>query len=197
MGGVSTAPGDFALTTAELRVVADFARASAEEVLPVFEVVQPDDGRPRAAVEAARTFAEGAPRGRLQRVTSTDAHRAAREVTDEAAAHAAHAAGDAAAAAYLHPLAHATQVGHILRASAHAARALELSTGGVSQGGGFALERGGEAAGEQGGEAALERARQRATPTLVEVLRRYPAAPTGRSRVAELMSTLDAALRSL
>lgn len=145
---VSTSTGDFALTMAEFRVVADFARASAEEVLHIFEAARPDDARPRAAADAARAFVECAPRGRLQRVTSTDAHRAAREVTDEAAA--------------------------------QAARSLELSAG----------------ADLRVGEAALERARQRATATLVDVLRRYPAAPAGRGRVAELMSALDAELRS-
>lgn len=179
-GRMSTSTGDFALTTAEIRVVASFALASAEEVLGLFETACPDDGRPRSAIEAARAFAEGAPRSNLQRVTSTNAHRAAREVTDEAAAHAARAAGDAAAAAYLHPLAQATQVGHILRASAHAARALELSAGGSAR----------------VGDAAIERAGQRATDTLVAVLCRYPPAPTGRGRVAELMSSLDSDLRA-
>ncbi|WP_238146864.1 putative immunity protein [Ornithinimicrobium murale] len=120
---------DFSLTAEELRAVARFALTSAEEVLGISEAADPDDPRPRAALDAAREFANGAPRGRLHRVTSADAHRAAREVSDEAAAHAARAAGDAAAAAYLHPLHQATQVGHILRASAHAARAAELAAG--------------------------------------------------------------------
>jgi hypothetical protein len=40
--------------------------------------------------------------------------------------YAAQAVGDAASAAYLYPLAKATQVGHILRAAVHAARAAEL-----------------------------------------------------------------------
>ncbi|SFM97571.1 hypothetical protein SAMN05216207_1005239 [Pseudonocardia ammonioxydans] len=97
-----------------------------------------------------------------------------------AAAHAAHAAGDAAAAAYLHPLAQATQVGHILRAAAHAARATEVAAGDAPR----------------VGDEHLERARLRATPELVDVLRRYPPAPSGRSRVAALMSALDTALRS-
>ncbi|USQ80332.1 exonuclease SbcC [Ornithinimicrobium faecis] len=177
---MSTSTGDFALSTDELRVVVGFALASAEEVLEIFETAQPDDARPRAAIDAARSFAEGAPRSNLQRTTSTDAHRAAREVIDAAAAHAARAAGDAAAAAYLHPLAQATQVGHILRASAHAARALELNAGGSAQ----------------VGDDAIGRARQRATSALVAVLLRYPLAPTGRTRVAELMSALHASLRA-
>jgi len=117
--------GDFDLTPDELRVVARFAAQSAEEVLPLFELADPNDHRPRAAVEAPRVFANGAARTKLQRVTAGDAHRATTDVADEAAQHAASAAGDA----YLHPLAKATQVGHIWQAAARAARAAELSAG--------------------------------------------------------------------
>jgi hypothetical protein len=100
--------GDFELTMDDLRVVARYAVESAEEVLPLFEEWHPDDRRPRAAVEAAWTFVDGADRSKLQCVTALDAHRAAKDATTQAAKHAAHAAGDAAAAAYLHPLAKAT-----------------------------------------------------------------------------------------
>lgn len=172
-------PGDVALSAEELRVVGRFAADSADEVLPIFEEGH-DDARPRAAVSAARAFADGADRTKAQRITALDAHRAAREATSEAAKHAASAAGDAAAAAYLHPLARATQVGHILRAAAHAARAAELVAGDVPG----------------VGEQRVELARLRATPVLVDVLRRYPRAPAGRSRVAQLMTILDDSLRS-
>ncbi|WP_424217066.1 putative immunity protein (plasmid) [Streptomyces sp. BI20] len=174
--------GDFELTVDELRVVARYAVDSALEVLPVFEAAVPGDPRPRAAVVAAEEFVAGAPRGRLQRVTALDAHRAAKEARElgrEAAGLAARAAGDAAAAAYLHPIAKATQVGHILRAGACAARVAELTDPGDP-----------EAAARS-----LEGARRRAGPVLVSVLRRYPPAPAGRSRVAVLMAELDAALR--
>ena len=177
---MSDGPDDFELTMDELRVVARFAVESAQEVLPLFEEVVPDDPRPRAAIEAAWTFAYGAARTKLQRVTALDAHRAAKDVASEAAQHAARAAGDAAAAAYLHPLAQATQVGHILRAVASAARAAELS----------------EDSGPEVGDALIEQARRRATPVLIDVLSRYPLAPVGKSRVAHLMTTLDASLRS-
>lgn len=111
-------PTDLALTAEDLRTVTRFALASAEEVIEIFERRAPEDVRPRQALDAARAFASGAPRGKLQRIASIQAHRAAREATDEAATHAARAAGDAAASAYLHPLAQATQVGHI-SAGAH------------------------------------------------------------------------------
>jgi hypothetical protein len=173
--------GDFELTMDELRVVARYAVESAEEVLPLFEGARPADRRPRDAIEAAWLFANGAKRTKLQRVASLDAHRAAKEAPAEAAKHAARAAGDAASAAYLHPLAKATQVGHILRAIAHAACAMELAAGSAT---GVA-------------DRHVEQARRRATPALVDVLRRYPPAPSGTSRVAQLMKGLDTALRSV
>lgn len=114
------------------------------------------------------------------RASALAAHRAAKEATTAAAREAARAAGHAADAAYLHPLAQATQVKHILGAAAHAARAAELAAGGD----------------RSVGAARIEQARRRAAPALVAVLRRYPAAPPGGSRVAQLMSALDTALRS-
>ncbi|MFE6969695.1 putative immunity protein [Isoptericola sp. NPDC057653] len=176
---MTTVAGDFDLTLDELRVVARYVAESAEPVLPLFALDRPDDPRPGAALAAAWEFVGGAPRTRLQRVTALDAHRAAREATTEAARLAARAAGDAAAAAYLHPIARATQVGHILRAAASAARVAELRAGDDPE----------------AGLRAIDEARARATPALVDVLRRYPPAPTGRSRVAALMSLLDADLR--
>ena len=172
--------GDFPLTMDELRAVTRYSAEAAQEVLPVFEGMVPGDPRPRAALAAAWEFAGGAPRTRLQRVASADAHRAAAKAPTEAARLAARAAGDAAAAAYLHPIARAHQVGHVLRAAACAARIAELSAGDDPDAGG----------------AVIERARQRAGPVVVDVLGRYPRAPTGKDRVAQLMSTLDAALRA-
>ncbi|WP_412074560.1 putative immunity protein, partial [Streptomyces sp. col6] len=120
---------DFELSLDELRTVARYATEAALDVLPVFEVACPADARPRAAIEAAREFIDGAPRTRLQRVTSMDAHRAAKDAATEPARLAAQAAGDAASAAYLHPIAKAHQVGHILRAAANAARIAEIEAG--------------------------------------------------------------------
>jgi hypothetical protein len=184
-------PGGFDLSMDELRLVARYAVESAEEVLTIFEQDHPDDRRPRAAVEAAWTFAGGANRTRLQRITALDAQRAAKDATTEAAKHAAHAAGDAASAAYLHPpgalpgwkssRAKASQAGHILRAAAHAAHAAELSAGGDPR----------------VGDQRIQQACERATPALVHVLRRYPLAPASNCRVAQLMKTLDTALRSV
>lgn len=176
---MTTSQGDFALTLDDLRVVARYAAECAQEALPVFEADRPGDPRARAAIDAAWEFVHGAPRSKLQRVAALDAHRAAKDATTSAAHAAARAAGDAAASAYLHPLAKPSQAGHILRAAAFAARALEL------------------AADDDQDVAAqvIERARRRASPALVDVLRRYPPAPEGKNRVDRLWKTLDAALR--
>lgn len=172
--------GDFALTMEEIRLVARYAAESAQEILPVFEEELPADPRPRAAVDAAWVFVNGAKRAKLQRVASLDAHRAAKQAGTEAARLAARAAGDAASAAYLHPIAQASQVGHILRASATAARVAELNAGDLPA----------------VGDRLIEQATARATPALVDVLRRYPSAPPGNDRLAQLMTTLDTALRA-
>ena len=170
---------DFDLTHDELRVVASYVTESALHVLPIFEAACPDDPRPRAAIDSAREFINGAPRTKLQRVTSMDAHRAAKDAPTEATRLAAQAAGDAASAAYLHPIAKGHQVGHILRAAANEARIAEIEAGGDPA----------------AAEKLIEQARQRATSVLVDILSRYPMAPVGRSRASHLMSELEARLR--
>lgn len=179
MGRKSARVPDFTLTDSELRTVAAFALAAASEVLPLFESQSPGDQRPREALAAARAFAGGDPRSVLQRVTATAAHRAARATLSAAALHAGMAAGDAAAAAYLHPLADEAQVKHILRAGAHALCAIEHANPGRPE----------------VVEEALVRQIERATPSLRSVLSRYPRVRQGRQRVAELMFELDVAIR--
>jgi hypothetical protein len=177
---VTTGQGDFVLTLVELRVVTRYAAECAQESLAVFERDRPQDPRARAAVDAAWAFVNGASRTKLQRMASLEAHRAAKDATTPSAQAAARAAGDAAASAYLHPLAEASQVGHILRAAAFAARALELAGDGD----------------EDIATQVIDRARHRATPALVDVLRRYPPAPEGKNRVDQLWKALDTALRT-
>jgi hypothetical protein len=177
--GVPNPSPDVQLTMAELRAVARYAIACAEPVLVLYERACPQDPRPAAALEAARAFADGGHRARRQRSAATEAHRAGREAPTEAATYAAMAAGDAAAAAYLHPLAKATQVRHILGAAAHAARAAEVARG------------------EDAvvAEYMLYGAARRADPLVRAVLHRYPRAPRGATRVAVLMARLDSLLR--
>ncbi|MBF6469886.1 exonuclease SbcC [Nocardia beijingensis] len=172
------------LSMAELREVTAYAVACAEPVLAIFERDCPDDSRPRAVLDEARRFAAGGKRTKALRVTALDAHRAARaagEMEHAAAADAARAAGNAGAAAYLHPLAKATQGGHILMSAAHAARAFELDAGDDRNvGAGY-----------------VEKATGLASSIVVSVLIRYPPAPGGRGRVGDLWRELDASLRGL
>ncbi|MEV0011598.1 putative immunity protein [Streptomyces sp. NPDC047973] len=172
-------PGTVELTTQDLRAVAAFAAACAEPVLGLFEAGRPDDSRPREAIEAAWAFARGGERGRLLRDTAWASLKAAGATDDAAAGQAARAAMAAGGAAYLHPLAKATQVKHILGAAAHAARAAELAA---------------EDDRTRGAEH-IARAAATASPEVVDVLARYPAAPDGGGRVGELIRLLDHALR--
>jgi hypothetical protein len=176
---VANETGEIVLSKRDLRGVTGYAAESAQEVLEIFERARPADSRPRDAIDSAWTFARGGERGKTLRDTAWAALKAAREVDTAAAGDAARAAMCAASAAYLHPLADAHQVKHILGAAAHAARAAELVAGDY----------------RDVGADHIERARRRATPVVVDVLSRYPAAPPGGGRVGELLRDLDGALR--
>ena len=157
------------LSRAELRAVAGYAAACARTALDIFERERPDDQRPRAAIEAAQAFAAGADRTKSIRDSAWAAQRAAQEARDAgqvAASEAARAALAAAGAAFLHPL-------------AYAARAHELVAGGDA-----AL-----------GAGHIARSQRLASVVVVEVLKRYPLAPSGGGRAGELLRQLDALLR--
>lgn len=173
-------PSDIVLRMPELREVTRYAAACAQEVLEIFEKAHPSDCRPREAIEAAWAFAQGGKRGKALRDTAWAALKAAQEADTAAAEQAARAAMAAAGSAYLHPLAQATQVKHILGAAAHAARAAELTAGDAPE----------------VGTDYIEQARQRATPLIVDVLSRFPAAPPDGGRVGAILRLLDEALRT-
>ncbi|WP_405629415.1 exonuclease SbcC [Streptomyces sp. NBC_00016] len=198
------------LSEHELREIAGYAARCARRTLPLFEQSLPADPRPREAVEAAEAFAGGGRRTGALRQSAWAAYRAAQDAAapasaaspaspaSPAAADAARAASHAAAAAYLHPLANAHQVKHVLGAAAHAARAEELAAGDSAAGearpvtvGDLATVRSPAA-----GVGTLEWACQHAPPAVAAVLGRLPAAPPGGGRVGELMRDLDAALRA-
>ncbi|WP_329118892.1 putative immunity protein [Streptomyces sp. NBC_01465] len=168
-------PTKIELSEQELRAITGYAAACARRALPLFERQCPTDTRPRDAVDAADAFAGGGRRTAALRQIAWAAYKAAQETTAPAAEDAARAASHAAAAAYLHPLADAHQVKHILGAAAHAARAEELA--GVAAG-------------------TLDWARHHAPPAVTAVLARMPAAPPGGGRAGELIRELDAALRT-
>ncbi len=170
---------EVALDLEDLREVAAYAAESAADVLEIFERSCPTDARPRDAIEAAWLFARGGPRVKALRDAAWAALKAAQESEDAAASQAARAAMSAASAPWLHPLARATQVRHILGAAAHAAHAAELGV---------------DAAPDAGADH-VDRAARRATPKVIEILCRYPPAPSGGGRVGELLRTLDRVLR--
>jgi hypothetical protein len=172
-------PADIELTEGDLRAVVGYAVGCAEPALNLFERERATDQRPRAAIEAAREFAQGGPRTGALRKRAWAANKAAAEPVTETATAAARAASHAAAAAFLHPKAMEHQVKHILGAAAYSARAFELAAADDPR---VAAEH-------------LARAREDAPASVVLLLRKYPAAPAGGGRVGELLRELDSALR--
>lgn len=171
------------LTLGDLRAVTGYAAACAREVLHIFEAQRPGDLRPRRAIDTAQAFADGAKRTKALRDCAWDTQRAVSESHDaraNAASEAARSALAAAGAAFLHPIAKATQVKHILGSAAHAARAIEISGGDD----------------HEIGKAQLETLLFGDLIRVREVLCRYPEAPPGGGRVGELIRHLDALLRA-
>jgi hypothetical protein len=152
----------------------------AESALPVYEARADSDSRPRAAIEGIREFASGGKRVARLRSLAMEAHAAAREVGDPAAAAAARAAGVAAASAYTHPLADVHQTKHIVGAAAYAALALELDRGGDPQ-----------VANDE-----VRWAIEHAPCEAREVLLHMPARERGKSRLDALLFELDSGVRA-
>jgi hypothetical protein len=172
-------PGPMTLTQEELRLVGLWAADCAERVLVLFEVKAPSDTRPREAIEGIRAFARGGRRTARLRSLALAALAAAREVGDPAATAAARAAGLAAASAYMHALATLDQAKHALGPAVYGARAREFA-----------------AADDPGvGDGEIRWAIEHASPTVREVVRRFPARSPGRSRLDALYCQLDAGLR--
>ena len=102
------------LTDADHRLLARWAAACAEHVLPLFERVEPSDGRPREAIERVRAWARGEITMTQSRAAGGHAMAAAR-LQRGAARHAAFAAGQAAVVAHV--------AAHELGAAAYAIKA--------------------------------------------------------------------------
>ena len=109
-----------------------------------------------------------------------EAHAAAREVGDPAAAASARAAGLAAASAYTHPLADVHQTKHIVGPAAYAALALELDHAGDPS----------------VGDAEVRWAIEHVTSEAREVLLQMPARQAGNSRLDTILYELDAGIRA-
>jgi len=170
----------FTLTLESLRAIGGWAADCAAHALPVFEAHAVSDIRARAAIEGAREFAGGGKRAARLRTLAMQAHAAAREVGDPAAAAAARAAGFAAASAYTHPLRDVHQTKHVVGAAAYAALALELDDGG----------------GSRVGDAEVRWAIEHAPLEACEVLLEMPARQPGKSRLDTLLYELDAGTRA-
>ncbi|MGI8971554.1 MAG: putative immunity protein [Dehalococcoidia bacterium] len=96
------------------RLLALWAAACSEHVLHFFEEVQPDDKRPRQAIEQVRAWVRGEITISQARTAAGDANASARDLSG-AARHAAYAAGQAAAVAHV--------AAHELGAAAYAIKA--------------------------------------------------------------------------
>lgn len=102
------------LTDPDHRLLALWAAACAEHVLPLFEQAQPSDPRPRQAIEQTRAWARGEIKMSQARAAAGDAMEAARYLKG-APRHAAYAAGQAAVVAHV--------AAHELGAAAYAIKA--------------------------------------------------------------------------
>src|SRR5215213_6926594 len=106
------------LTDSDHQLLALWAAACAEHVLPLFESVQPSDPRPRQAIEQARAWARGEIKMSQSRTAAGHAQAAARDLSG-AARHAAYAAGQAGAVAHV--------AAHELGAAAYAIKAVRAA----------------------------------------------------------------------
>jgi hypothetical protein len=102
------------LTDSDHRLLALWAALCAEHVLGHFESVQPEDPRPRRAIDQARAWVRGDVNMTHARTAAGHAMAAARDLRG-AARHAAYAAGQAAAVAHV--------AAHELGAAAYAIKA--------------------------------------------------------------------------
>jgi hypothetical protein len=116
------------LTDDDHRLLALWAAACAEHVLPLFESEQPGDPRPRQAIEQVRAWVRGEITMSQSRAAGGHAMAAAR-VLSGAARHAAFAAGQAAVVAHVaaHELGAAA---YAIKAARAAAPAAETETAG-------------------------------------------------------------------
>lgn len=106
------------LTDDDHRLLALWAATCAEHVLGLFEAVEPDDPRPRRAIEAARAWARGELPMMASRALGGHGMGAARDLAG-AARHAAFAAGQAACVPHV--------AAHDLGAAAYAIKAVQAA----------------------------------------------------------------------
>ncbi|MBP8000616.1 MAG: hypothetical protein KA338_15285 [Chloroflexi bacterium] len=108
------------LTDSDHKLLALWAAACAEHVLPLFEMVRPDDPRPRHAIEQARAWVRGEVIMSQARAAGGHANAAARNLRG-AERYAAYAAAQAALVAHV--------AAHELGAAAYAIKAVRAAAG--------------------------------------------------------------------
>jgi len=106
------------LQDSDHHLLAVWAADCAQHVLHLFEEMQPNDDRPRRAIELARAWARGEIKMSQARTAAGHAQAAARDLSG-AARHAAYAAGQAAAVAHV--------AAHELGAAAYAIKAVRAA----------------------------------------------------------------------
>lgn len=163
-------PGTLTLSEDERRVLARWAAACAERALHLFETVSPEDHRPRAAIEGARSFAGGELRIAVARRLAAEAHAAARSMDDPAGVAAARAAGHAVAVAHM--------AAHAVGAPAYAIVALRRS----------------QPEDPAAGDGLFRWAVEHASQEVRDVLRRLPSRHHRGGELGELTDDLQAAL---
>jgi hypothetical protein len=113
------------LTDSDHHLLALWAASCAEHVLDLFESAQPEDPRPRRAIEHARAWVRGEVTMTQARAAGGHAMGAARDLRG-AARHAAYAAGQAGAVAHV--------AAHELGAAAYAIKAARATPEGAAAG---------------------------------------------------------------
>ena len=108
-------------TTQNHKLLASWAADCAEHVLEIFENVNPNDDRPRKAIEAARAWVRDELTVGEVRKVALAAHAAAREAENPEVQAAARSAGHAAATAYV--------ASHAQYAASYALKATENAGG--------------------------------------------------------------------
>jgi len=119
------------LQDSDHHLLAVWAADCAQHVLHLFEEMQPNDDRPRRAIELARAWTRGEITMSQARAAAGTANAAARELSG-AARHAAYAAGQAAAVAHVaaHELGAAA---YAIKAARAAAPAIEGESAGLTE----------------------------------------------------------------
>lgn len=172
-------PDPISLSMDDRRLLACWAADCAERALSLFEATSASDSRARDAIEGARLFGQGGRRTVQLRSQALAALAAAREADEASAAAAARSAGFAAATAYTKALANPHHANHALGPAVYAALARELAADNDAR----------------AGDEEIRRAIDQASPTVREIVSRWPARMPGRTRLSALYYQLDSGLR--